>query len=87
MQWARGYVADVGGGSSRARQGGCHEGGALGPDPVAAARGFCLGPFWDVLGSPPPPLSRLLPVVSLRGVVGGSSGIRTRATGSANLFQ
>ena len=49
-QWAHGYVAGCRRGSDRARQGGCYEVGAMGPDPVAAARGL----FWDVLGSAPP---------------------------------
>ena len=44
-QWACGYVAGFRRGSDRARQGGCYEVGAMGPDPVAAARGF-----WSVLG-------------------------------------
>ena len=44
-QWAHGYVAGCRRGSDRARQGGCYEVGAMGPDPVAAARGF-----WTVLG-------------------------------------
>ena len=87
-QWAHGYVAVSRGGSDRARRGGCYEVGAMGPDPVPAARGFRLllgrGGFDPPLLSPTANMSPRVVVVGFRsfGSQGPECGLRVSGSGS-----